>query len=737
MDRLYEGIFIPTHKIIDAESKEKAAKSLKNWEHGSITAEKWVKKLDLGETIQPSKFNPKDDGTYTHAKEYWVETHFVCADGDNIKGVEFLDDGSDKNPDGIEAWTKPGQLSKIYPGLLKRAYAVGESVSSMLAEPLHRRFRIIFIFEKPIKSEKHYHAVLLKLAEEFPIIPKVSRSPAQPVFGNGREDFNFHVCGNILELNEFPEPKDESQKHQNGKNGYQNGKNETLEEYLRRNGIQYQPTKDPNKFYVECPYKSEHTGGKQGPTDSYVFDDGTGWAYYCSHAHCRDKRTWEAFKAGHGIKNGEKSSKRKSKKKTETENQKSEKVGTIELADTFRTKDRYWYTQEVLHKYNPDTGIYEPAEPFLKWQSRVTLGESSSTTKVNEIVNHISDLSIDGETQSGICFQNGVLNLETLELAKHSPENYFLQSFPVEWNKKAECTRFVEWLKQVLPDMECQKAIFEMIGSFFDTNSNRLQTAFLLTGSGSNGKSLLLEIISILIGESNICRTPFSEYGKDRFAISSLLNKTAAIDDDVQPEEPLTSTIKPLITARYLQCEPKYKERFNFNLQATFCGAINGAPSTSDTSSAFWRRWCVIPFQQTFEKDAKFTKELIDEVSQPESLSGILLTALVVYKNVLETGQFTIPEISKETLDTMRLDANPVRLFVEESTEFDPDEQTTRKDLYAAYAEWCSINDHNKYGERRFFASIREYASQGVEEYRTTDKDRKTVRGFRGIKLYE
>ena len=112
MDTLYPGIFIQSHQVVDAKSKEEASKSLSNWEFAELPGEEWIAKLDAGQTIQPSLFSQQDDETYTHKIKDWVHTYFICADGDNIKGVEFLDDGNDKNPDGIEAWTEAGLLSK-------------------------------------------------------------------------------------------------------------------------------------------------------------------------------------------------------------------------------------------------------------------------------------------------------------------------------------------------------------------------------------------------------------------------------------------------------------------------------------------------------------------------------------------------------------------------------------------------------------------------------------------------
>ena len=313
----YKGIFIPNHKVIDRDSKASAEDTLYNWNLGEFTAEEWIQKLDIGQTIQPSEFGTKKDGTFTHAmtekvidpetkeilevRELWKNTFFICADGDNLAGIEFLDDGKDKNPNGLEPWTDPGLLSEKLPGLLHKAYAVGESVSSMLKDPLHRRFRIIFLFDKPFTDEAHYRSTFTQLANEFPIISNVARAPSQPVFGNGRKDFNFHIQGNILNLDDYPKHV-EKQQTTPSYNNREHLPNETLEEYLRRHNIAYEESKN-GKLYVECPYKHGHTDGKQGATDSYVFDDGRGWAFYCSHAHCQDRRTWDSFKTGYGIRN--------------------------------------------------------------------------------------------------------------------------------------------------------------------------------------------------------------------------------------------------------------------------------------------------------------------------------------------------------------------------------------------------------------------------------------------------
>lgn len=304
----YQGLFIEDHTVKNEKTKFAATKSLRNWQPAELTAENWMQKLDKGQTIQPSTFRPTPEGKFTHTIENWQETYFVCADADNISGVEFDKKGTDLNPDGIPHWKGELELSAQYPNLPKKVYAVGQSVSSMSTDklPLHRRYRLIFLFDKPIQTVTHYHHVLISLAKEFPIIPKIQRSPAQPVFGNARagtESIPTVFINNIiLKLDDYPLPI-HAAPTQPVRTAPPLPIN--LEDFLKRHTINYTPTNTANKFFVQCPFEDMHASGKNNPKDAYVFDDGQAWGFNCSHTTCKQngRATWHAFKAAHNIRN--------------------------------------------------------------------------------------------------------------------------------------------------------------------------------------------------------------------------------------------------------------------------------------------------------------------------------------------------------------------------------------------------------------------------------------------------
>ena len=312
----YPGIIIEKIVIKDAASKKKAMNRLKGWKRKEQPIEAWMRELERGHPIVLADMKPNDDGTYTHAIANWVSTHFICCDADNIVGVDMKADGSDENPNGVEPWIEENGLSIRFPGLRVKVFAVAESVSSMHKDPPHRRYRLIFFFDKPITDPDQYHRILLALAKEFPIIPQIERSPAQPVFGNARPDTSkvYILKDNVLSLDEYlqktepPPARPEPQQNIFNKKAQARVaplKTKTLEEWLREWSIAYEAdTKREGKFFVQCPYKHHHTDGVCKPKDAYVFENDTGqFAYHCSHTSCKSsgRATWESFKNGHGI----------------------------------------------------------------------------------------------------------------------------------------------------------------------------------------------------------------------------------------------------------------------------------------------------------------------------------------------------------------------------------------------------------------------------------------------------
>ena len=703
----------------------------------------------------------ESDGTFTHAVEYFQSTCWVWADADNIKGVEQNTDGSEKNPMGVDPWTEEDALSERYKGLKSKAYAVGESVSSMSDEKgeKHRRFRLPFLFDGAIKSAEHYHQIMRSLASEFPIIPNVDRSPAQPVFGNARVGFTFKILKNVLSLDDYPyKPAPETVSTPSSAQMTTDA-DISLEDYLKSHGVAYFACeKEAGKYFVECHNKSNHSGDINKPKDAYVF--GVPFGFYCSHASCKANgdNTWQGFRSGNGISNGYNGNPSKVKAEAKTGKPDAESkpparpkrenplpklkdgsdyfvhddFNVLAMSAFIQSKYRIWAQDAGIFVYNKKTGIYELGEMDIDKAVREELGILRKKKFTDEVLAdlraccRITDLP---DNSNLIGFRNGVLELafgkdEVLQWKQHSPDNYLETVFPVDFDLNAPETDgqkdFDNWLTEALGgDMGLVKVCYEVIGSIFHKGSVTMQRGVLMVGEGGTGKSMLLSLIENIIGQKNLCARRWGEYGDSEFAFGDLFGKALAMDSDIRVETPISGAIKPAVTGNILTCNQKHKQPFDFNPFATWIGGINKFPKTRDKTWGFFRRWIVIPWNKNYETNSQFEVKKQRLWTEAQTVSRIISDAISLYITAYLQGSFSVPDVAKELQREMFQSANSVITWLDNETQKPSDNMDTdltqiltRADAYAAYEEYCRQHNRDAENNRNFLETLR---SQGFD----------------------
>ena len=87
-----------------------------------------------------------------------------------------------------------------------------------------------------------------------------------------------------------------------------------------------------------------------------------------------------------------------------------------------------------------------------------------------------------------ICFENVVLNIKTLEVLDHSPDILTDFIMPYDYDPKAKCEKFLDFLSFVLPNLKMQRVLQEFTGAFLvDRQALTIQIMCYLIGSGLNG----------------------------------------------------------------------------------------------------------------------------------------------------------------------------------------------------------------------------------------------------------
>jgi len=366
-------------------------------------------------------------------------------------------------------------------------------------------------------------------------------------------------------------------------------------------------------------------------------------------------------------------------------------------------------------------GAYtEDGECKIKAICEMILKDEATNHRVNEVVGHIKrstyvhrrDLD---KYRDLICLENGVYNLETGEFLPHSPDYLITVKIPVFYNPEAKCPRIEQFLWEVLEDEKAFLTIQELFGYLLYRRYN-IHKAFMFVGSGSNGKSSLINLMKAFIGKKNYACKSLQELEENRFARAELFGKLANFYADL-PATALKSTgiFKMLTGEDPIGAERKFKDGFVFDNYAKLIFSCNQIPPAFDETYAFYRRWVIINFPNVFEGD-RADKHLLKKLTTKEELSGLFNFAIEGLRRLLEQGDFTLRMSVEETKELYQRMSDPVASFAMDKLEADTAGYVERDKLYQAYVEYCDKLGYPKVMRDTFFKKLQKYFRVSTEK---------------------
>ena len=160
----------------------------------------------------------------------------------------------------------------------------------------------------------------------------------------------------------------------------------------------------------------------------------------------------------------------------------------------------------------------------------------------------------------------------------------------------------------------------------------------LFNGAGQNGKSTLINLIRRFLGGHNVSGENLQRLLDNRFAAAGLFQKLANVDADLSGDLlKNTGILKKLTGNDLFPAENKFLPPFQFVNYAKLLFSCNEMPKTTDETDAFFRRLVIINFTIQFFGTAE-DPNLLDKLSTPEELSGLLRVVLARLPKVLKNG---------------------------------------------------------------------------------------------------
>ena len=293
------------------------------------------------------------------------------------------------------------------------------------------------------------------------------------------------------------------------------------------------------------------------------------------------------------------------------------------------------------------------------------------------------------------------------------------------WNKSNKPTKhfkkiykdITKFFKEILPDTEEDgSAIRDYCLQFIATrlSGNVLEQRFSIwTGSGGNGKSILLDLIRETFGEycTNLPVTLLTQKRKASNAASPEKARTRGkrfcyMQEPEDKEKINAGEMKEISGGDMIQARELYSAPFEFKPQFEIILMCNEKPTIEDKTNGAWRRVQVYPFPSSFIDSDK--QHLIDpkkniypmDKELPIKLKKWTLIfmgmLLKIWKNMEGKSDYEVPKSIRMETENYKNQNDIIGQWISEALEkTDEDEVTTFNILWNCFENWFMENHNN------------------------------------------
>jgi putative DNA primase/helicase len=335
------------------------------------------------------------------------------------------------------------------------------------------------------------------------------------------------------------------------------------------------------------------------------------------------------------------------------------------------------------------------------------------------------------ESPNLIAVGNGVIDLEKMELRENTPDFMFFNKTPVSYDPAAKCPGIRKFLGEIV-NGEDEVAVLEEVIGYCLYREYFTAKALMLVGEGSNGKSTYLKLVRCFLGIENISGRALQELEDNRFAKADLHGRLANIYADLPDNSLIRTGIFKMLTGRDLiSAEKKFRESLQFENYAKLLFSANKVPEALDDTNAFFRRWIIITFPKVFS-GAGADPHILEKITTPEELSGLLNVALMRLREMLKRGSFSDSRTTEELRIEYKRKSSPVASFVMDCLESDSESHIPKKTIYTAFLAYCKRTKTPDTSESTFFKNLPRHIE--FSEFRSIEKGNR-VRELKGLRF--
>ena len=317
-----------------------------------------------------------------------------------------------------------------------------------------------------------------------------------------------------------------------------------------------------------------------------------------------------------------------------------------------------------------------------------------------------------------IAFANGVYDLEKEEFRDSRPDDYISLQLKVpyvpleelkeqqDYCEKKACLDY--FFSSIFTDERVRTYVKTILSGFFE-GKNRLNDMYIWTGSGSNGKSVLLKFITSLFStySATVSVSMFTEKRASSSSAtpdvySTIGKRLVSMQEPDSDSVFRTGLIKEMTGNDEMTARALYQDPVLFTPQFKIICCCNELPKIQDADDGgIWRRLKVIRFESRFLDKQKYEEaNARDEdnifpvdthlIEKLEKCGTLFMNELIqewypIYKNGV-----IVPDPVMKSISDYNKSSDHLMQFINMRLEITDDPNITVRDtdLYAVYKEW-------------------------------------------------
>lgn len=286
---------------------------------------------------------------------------------------------------------------------------------------------------------------------------------------------------------------------------------------------------------------------------------------------------------------------------------------------------------------------------------------------------------IDEKTEFKVRLRNGVIIDDNVVDYDAGFTPFYLD---VAYDPGAYDENVDNFLNFITLDREDERMVIEEIIGHLLLVTKFPHKIFFLTGSGANGKSTFIEMITKFTGDlaSHVDISNFD----DGTSLASLIGKLVNVADDVDAlylEK--SKNLKTMASGNTVGARAIYSQPVTIKNTASLLFTANEPPTFKDKSDGIGRRLLIIPFENKVKERIHDLDELLSTDTAKSYLLNLGLKGIGrIMKNKFE---ISVSETIANATKQYHIDNDSVMGYVNEHIIVDNPFQTT----YEAYEEYC------------------------------------------------